>query len=101
MTEDGEHQGGELKRFRAVVHGRVQGVYFRHATLVKARGTGVVGYVRNLWDGTVEVVAEGKAGALQELVSWLRAGPNLAYVSRVKVTWQAPRGRFRGFEVRY
>ena len=96
MTEAASPEHG---RFRASVHGRVQGVGFRYATLHKARELGVVGYVRNAWDGTVEVVAEGPADALQRLISWLHAGPRSAHVSDVQLHWQTPRREFAEFEV--
>jgi len=100
MSRTAESQQNEAKRFRAVVHGRVQGVNFRHYTRERARSLRLVGYVRNCWDGTVEVVAEGQDDALRELLSWLQVGPSLACVSRVELSWQAPKGEFERFEVR-
>jgi len=100
MGEASKSQQKEVKRFRAIVHGRVQGVNFRYYTRERARNLGLVGYVRNCWDGTVEVVAEGPEDALQSLLSWLHVGPSLAHVSKVEVSWQAPRGEFERFEVR-
>ena len=94
-------EGSGLKCFRAVVHGRVQGVNFRYYTRERARRLGVAGHVRNRWDGTVEVLAEGRADALQRLLSWLRVGPRLAQVTRVQVSWQAPSDVLQTFEVRY
>ncbi|NLG50798.1 MAG: acylphosphatase [Chloroflexi bacterium] len=96
-----EEQRQEKKRFRAIVRGRVQGVNFRNSTQYEARKLGVVGYVRNQWDGTVEVVAEGEADAIRKLISWLHAGPSLAHVSRVEIQWEAPRNEFAEFEVRF
>jgi acylphosphatase len=90
-----------VRRLRAVVHGHVQGVNFRFYTRAQARALGLVGYVRNREDGTVEVVAEGPEGSLHRLLEWLHMGPSLAHVSQVEVTWQAPRGEFDHFEVRY
>jgi acylphosphatase len=100
MSAAAEIHQVRAKRFRAVVHGRVQGVNFRHYTREKARSLRLVGYVRNCWDGTVEVVAEGPEDALQSLLSWLHVGPSLAYVSEVEVSWQAPQGDLERFEVR-
>ncbi len=68
---------------RAVVRGEVQGVGFRAATVGRARGLGVVGWVRNGEFGTVEVHAEGSAGAVEELVAFLRDGPPPARVAEV------------------
>ena len=98
---EGEGVGREWERFRGVVHGYVQGVNFRYYTRKKALSLGVKGYVRNRWDGTVEVVAEGRAQALHKLLAWLHTGPRLAQVSQVQTYWEAPRGEFRTFEVRF
>jgi DNA ligase D-like protein (predicted 3'-phosphoesterase) len=70
---------------RAVVQGRVQAVGFRDATLSRARELGVMGWVRNGEDGTVQVHAEGAEAAVDELVAFLRDGPPLARVSAVTV----------------
>ncbi|HHX44193.1 MAG TPA: acylphosphatase [Chloroflexi bacterium] len=99
MTE--ERPGtAERRRVRALVHGRVQGVNFRSATLEKARALGLKGYVANRWDGTVEVVAEGREAAIEALLRWLHSGPPLAHVERVQTNWQAPNDDFNAFTVR-
>jgi len=91
----------EVARLQAIVHGRVQGVNFRYYTRQQARGLGITGYVRNMWDGTVEVVAEGVRSRLEELLTWLRRGPSMAFVEKVEVQWLDHTGEFRNFEVRY
>lgn len=91
----------ELRRFRAVVHGRVQGVNYRRDTEDTACALGLVGYVRNQWDRTVEVVAEGPASRLEELLAWLHEGPPLARVTHIDVTWQMPTHDLDDFEVRW
>lgn len=88
-------------RLHAIVHGRVQGVSFRYYTQRRARELGLTGYVHNLWDGTVQVVAEGQRAAVEELLSFLHTGPRAAFVTQVDTTWPAPTGGFRRFEVRY
>ena len=70
---------------RATVHGRVQGVGFRDATVRRARTLGVLGWVRNEDDGTVGVHAEGDGEALDALVAFLDEGPRAAHVERVDV----------------
>jgi DNA ligase D-like protein (predicted 3'-phosphoesterase) len=75
----------EPASLRVVVHGRVQAVGFRDATARRARGLGVMGWVRNAEDGTVLVHAEGPAAALQRLVEFLRKGPRAASVEEVEV----------------
>lgn len=88
-------------RLEAVIHGRVQGVSFRYYTSRRARGLQLGGYVRNRWDGTVEVVAEGPQRSVEELLAFLRVGPRAALVTDVDVRWLAPTGTFDRFEVRY
>jgi acylphosphatase len=88
-------------RLHAIVCGRVQGVSFRYYTQRRARELGLVGYVRNLWDGNVEVVAEGQRVPLEELLAFLHVGPRAAFVTRVDTQWSAPSSDFERFEVRY
>lgn len=70
---------------RCVVVGRVQGVYYRAATAEQAARLRIDGWVKNLADGRVEVVAAGEASAVAELASWLWKGPPAARVSAVHV----------------
>jgi len=72
------------KSIHAIVHGRVQGVWFRDHTLGEARRLGLKGWVRNCIDGTVEVVAQGEAQQVDALVAWLHEGSPLAEVERVE-----------------
>ena len=86
-------------RCRVVVHGRVQGVFFRGSTQDEARRAGADGWVRNRSDGSVEAVFEGTADAVEDLVRFCRVGPGWADVERVEVIEEAPEG-LRGFHVR-
>ncbi|MBN1836125.1 MAG: acylphosphatase [Spirochaetales bacterium] len=79
----------------------VQGVGFRYSTVRQARRLGVSGYVRNLPDGSVEVVAEGEEPRLRRLASWLQTGPPGAYVRRVDKRFGPDQGFFRDFRVEY
>ncbi len=88
-------------RLHAIVHGRVQGVSFRYYTVQRARELGVTGYTRNLWDESVEVVAEGTRAVVDELLAFLRVGPRSAFVTGVDVQWLAPTDEFQRFEVRH
>ncbi len=88
-------------RLQAIVHGRVQGVSFRYYTANRARELGLLGYVGNRGDGSVEVVAEGRRADLEQLLSFLRIGPRSAVVTDVRVDWTPPAGEFDRFEVRY
>jgi acylphosphatase len=86
---------------RAIVHGYVQGVGFRYFTLRRANLLGLQGYVRNQWDGTVEVVAEGPRELADQLLEDLRRGPIGSYVERVEVQEMTATGTFDGFQVRF
>jgi acylphosphatase len=86
-------------RKRVVVHGRVQGVFFRDSTRQRAEAAGVAGWVTNRPDGTVEAVFEGEDDAVEALVAFMRDGPRGAEVERVDVTDEEPEG-LTGFDVR-
>jgi acylphosphatase len=84
----------------ALVHGRVQGVAFRHHTKLLARELGLCGWVRNLPAGDVEVWIEGEEGAVLKLLEWLKRGPPAATVARLEAEAGAPAGYDR-FKVRF
>jgi acylphosphatase len=84
---------------RVVVHGSVQGVFFRDTTRRRAQSRNVAGWVRNCPDGTVEALFEGDREAVDALVSFAEEGPRGAQVERVEVQDVAPKG-LDGFEVR-
>jgi acylphosphatase len=96
-----ESQTTEWQRLRAIVHGRVQGVGYRYETVIEAHSLGIVGYVRNRADRTVEVVAEGPTSLLSQFLAWLHRGPPQAHVTRVDVSWQTPLHDIDDFEVRW
>jgi acylphosphatase len=89
------------ERIEAIVSGRVQMVMFRDFTQRKASALGLAGCVRNLPDGTVQVIAEGQRGAIEKLVQKLRQGPVLAHVESVQVAWLPPTGEFTKFVISY
>ncbi len=91
----------QQQRLNAIVHGRVQGVGFRFFVLRQAVALGLNGWVRNLAEGTVEVLAEGDAASLRELLTALHEGPDAAYVRDVKWHYSAATGEFREFDIRY
>ncbi|MGD2155273.1 MAG: acylphosphatase [Anaerolineales bacterium] len=90
----------ENRRLHAIVEGRVQGVNFRYFVTQTARRFGINGWVRNRWDGTVEVVAEGKSKNLESLIKELHRGPASANVTAVKYEWHDYAAEFKEFQVR-
>jgi acylphosphatase len=86
-------------RKRVVVHGRVQGVFFRDSARERARSHGVAGWVTNRPDGAVEAVFEGPADGVDRLLRFCQDGPRGADVDRVDVTDEEPEG-LEGFQVR-
>lgn len=87
-----------MKRLTAIVHGHVQGVYFRDYTQREATRLKITGWVANLPNGTVKVVAEGDETALQQLEKWLHTGSPAARVEQVDVQWSAATTQFQRFD---
>jgi acylphosphatase len=91
--------GSERVRAVFVVVGRVQGVFFRDSTQAEATRLGLAGQVRNLPDGSVEVITEGERRAVEELLQWCHRGPPEARVAGVEVRWSAHRAEFQAFRI--
>lgn len=87
-------------RVRLIVSGRVQGVGFRYATREAATERGVAGWVRNLPDGAVEIVAQGAPAAVASMTAWASRGPRHAAVVGVNVETLDPAPGLAGFEIR-
>ncbi len=88
-------------RVHAFVSGRVQGVFFRDFTRRWAQMLGLTGWVRNVFDGRVEVVAEGEEESLKQFLEKLHEGPPLAQVEKVDVTWEEAKGEFTDFRISF
>jgi acylphosphatase len=86
-----------MTRVSVVVHGRVQGVAFRHYTCRQAAELGVTGWVRNRPDGAVEGLFEGSDSAVNALVEWCRSGPPAARVDSVDIHRGSYSGEFDSF----
>jgi acylphosphatase len=86
-------------RRRVIVHGRVQGVFFRDTTRRRAESRGVAGWACNRSDGAVEAVFEGEPEAVDALVRFASEGPRGAEVEDVEVIDEEPEG-LSGFEIR-
>jgi acylphosphatase len=89
----------DVIRRRAVVHGKVQGVFFRDSTREEAARHGVNGWVRNRDDGAVEAVLEGSGQDVEAVLQFLRDGPDRAQVNDIEVHDEEPEG-LSSFEVR-
>jgi acylphosphatase len=87
-------------RVRVIVSGRVQGVCYRDGCRAEARRLGVRGWVRNLPDRSVEVVAEGAADRVEQLLAWCRHGPPRAKVTGLSITDELPAAE-RPFRIEY
>lgn len=81
------------------VFGEVQGVFFRKSTKDKADELGVLGWVRNEGDGSVEIIATGDKKALEKLISWCKKGSSLARVEKVDADWIGEEEEFEGFTI--
>jgi len=88
-------------RLHAIVEGRVQGVGFRAFVIDCASRLHLTGWVRNTWNGEVEVVAEGNQRDLSSFLDLLREGPPAAVVTQVNQEWQTYSGEFTRFQVRF
>ena len=89
----------ERIRKRVVVHGRVQGVFFRDSVRERALAHGVDGWVCNRSDGALEAVLEGSSEAVERVVRFCETGPPRAQVDQADVSEESPEG-LSGFEVR-
>ncbi len=90
-----------LKRIHIFVTGRVQGVFFRQSTRVMAIKNNVNGWVRNLGDGRVEIVAEGQESNINALAEWCKTGPANSRIDEFELIDENSTGEFKIFEVRY
>jgi acylphosphatase len=87
-------------RLHILIEGRVQGVGFRYFVLENANALGLTGWVRNRYDQSVEVVAEGEREKLEKLLIAIRTGPRGSMVTDVKPQWRAAQGEFNRFSIK-
>jgi acylphosphatase len=85
--------------WKIIVHGKVQGVFYRQSTAEEANALGVNGTVRNLPNGAVEIYAQGTQDQLNALADWCRRGPTRAIVSGITTEKVEPAEQFQGFKV--
>ncbi|OGD86246.1 acylphosphatase [Candidatus Curtissbacteria bacterium RBG_13_35_7] len=74
-------------RLHIKIYGQVQGVFFRQSAKIKAEELGLVGWVKNCEDGSVETIAQGEKDKLDEFIKWCRKGPPFSVVENVSVKW--------------
>jgi acylphosphatase len=93
--------GVDRKRVHVYISGMVQGVFFRAKTRNEAIRNNVMGWVRNIPDGRVEAVFEGKPEYVDHMLNWCRVGPDLAVVEHVEAVDEPYSGSFIDFSIRY
>ena len=91
----------ESVRIHALVRGAVQGVGFRYFVLKTARAAELTGFVKNLRDGCVEILAEGPREELERFAEDVSEGPRYGLVHDVQLKWSEPTGEFASFEVSF
>ena len=96
-----EKQKDSKVRAHIFVSGIVQGVFFRASVKERAQDMGLRGWVKNLEDGRVEIVFEGKKEKIQEIIDWIKSEPGMWKIENIQLEWQTFRGEFDGFEIRY
>jgi acylphosphatase len=89
------------KRIHVFVKGKVQRVGYREFTRREAESLGVSGFVKNLKDDRVEIIAEGEAKNLKEFEKRFRKGPLMAFITDVEMTEESSTGEFEGFDIRF
>lgn len=91
-----------MQRLHLKIYGRVQGIFFRSSTEEKAKELELTGWVKNVNDGTVEVLAEGNQENLKKMLEWCKVGPRLAQVEKIAEDWQdITKKEFSDFMVLY
>ena len=90
----------KIKRLHIIVEGFVQGVGFRFFVQEMAISLNLFGWVRNRWDGSVEIVAEGEKGQLEQLLTLVYRGPRNADVRGVSPQWLPATGEFKSFTIK-
>ena len=88
-------------RVHLFILGRVQGVFFRENTKKKAKELKLTGWVRNLEDKRVEILAEGEKENIEDLIEWIKKGSFLAKVENIEINWQDYKKEFKDFQIIY
>ena len=90
-----------IEQCKALIHGRVQGVGYRFFAERVATQLDITGYAKNLWNGDVEVVAQGDKTSLETYLTKLREGPRMAKVTDIDVEWQSVSEQYPNFDIQF
>lgn len=90
-----------MRRIHIFISGRVQGVFFRYFTKKRAKKLNIYGFVKNLVDGRVEILAEGNEKDIEDFLEWCKKGPTLANVKNIELINEQFKNEFNVFEIRY
>jgi len=96
-----QNETNDIQELHAYVDGWVQGVGYRYFVVNNALALGLRGYVRNMSDRSVEVIAQGTRPNLERLLALLQRGPSAAEVKEIRTSWGQPTEHFSGFHVRW
>jgi acylphosphatase len=96
-----QNETHDIQELHAYVNGWVQGVGYRYFVVNNALALGLRGYVRNMSEGSVEVIAQGTRPNLERLLTLLQRGPSAAEVKEIRTNWGQPTEHFSGFHVRW
>ena len=96
-----QNETNDIQELHVYVNGWVQGVGYRYFVVNNALALGLRGYVRNLSDGSVEVLAQGTRANLERLLTMLQRGPTAADVNEIRTLWGQPTEHLSGFHVRW
>lgn len=88
-----------FKRVEITVSGRVQRVFFRISAVKEAKKLDLTGWVKNINDGSVKILAEGEEENIKKLIEWSQAGPLLAKVADIEVKWLKGKSEFTDFQI--
>lgn len=81
------------------ITGQVQGVFYRDNAQKKAQELGLCGWIKNMPDGSVSIVVQGKKDPVDDFIVWCHEGPSSAKVDKVQVSWQEPEDLKKSFEI--
>ncbi len=87
------------KRVQIIIHGRVQGVFYRASAQREAKRLGITGWIKNRQDGTVEALVEGDETKVKEFLNWSQHGPTTARVEDIETRWRSYTGEFSAFKI--